>query len=136
QRGKFRLYQDTLRVKEYFLFDPLGDYLAPPLQGYRLRQGEYRPIRPVAGRLASQVLGLHLEPNGQVLRLYDPTTGRWLPTLQERIAGADAAGLRWADVQRQAEEARRMKEEAGRLMEEARQLLEEARRQGEAENER
>src|SRR5581483_8071383 len=53
---KFTLYQDTLRVKEYFLFDPLGDYLDPQLQGYRLRQGTYREIRPNNGRLPSQVL--------------------------------------------------------------------------------
>src|SRR5262245_15656801 len=26
QRRKFLLYQDTLRVQEYFLFEPLGDY--------------------------------------------------------------------------------------------------------------
>jgi len=35
---KYELYQDTLRVPEYFLFDPLGDYLQPPLQGHRLRR--------------------------------------------------------------------------------------------------
>ena len=27
------LYERTLRVSEYFLFDPLGDYLDPPLHG-------------------------------------------------------------------------------------------------------
>lgn len=87
---KFRLYQDVLRVSEYFLFDPLGDYLNPPLQGYRLYRGEYRPIRPVAGRLPSKVLGLHLERDGQDLRLYDPATGEWLPTPSERVAAAEA----------------------------------------------
>ena len=82
---KFELYRDTLRVQEYFLFDPRRDYLDPPLRGYRLRQGEYRPIRPTAaGRLPSRVLGLELERVGQVLRLYDPSSGGWLPTPQER----------------------------------------------------
>src|SRR4051794_38264810 len=58
---KFDLYQNTFQVKEYFLFDVLGDYLDPPLRGYRLRKGVYQPIRLVHGRLPSQVLGLHLE---------------------------------------------------------------------------
>jgi Uma2 family endonuclease len=59
-KRKYRLYQDTLKVREYFLFDPLGDYLEPPLQGYRLRKGIYEPIRAVQERLPSQALGLHL----------------------------------------------------------------------------
>lgn len=83
---KFRRYRDVLRVKEYFLFDPFGDYLKPPLQGYRLRGGVYQSIRPVQGRLPSKILGLHLERRGSDLRLYDPAEKQWLPTPQERIA--------------------------------------------------
>jgi Uma2 family endonuclease len=87
---KYRLYQDVLRVKEYFLFDPLGDYLKPPLQGYRLRQGQYHLIRLVAGRLPSQILKLHLERHGRELRLHDPATGQWLRTPLERAEEAEA----------------------------------------------
>src|SRR5262245_18671996 len=58
--GKFLLYRDKLRVAEYFLFDPLGDYLDPPLKGYRLRRGKYAAIKPIKGWLPSKVLGLHL----------------------------------------------------------------------------
>lgn len=76
QIDKRRIYQDILRVQEYFLFDPLRDYLVPPLQGLRLGSGGYRPIRRVRGRLPSKVLGLHLEADGDLLRLYDPTTKR------------------------------------------------------------
>src|SRR6266849_4154395 len=39
-RQKRDLYQNTLRVREYFLFDPDADYLDPPLQGFRLVKGE------------------------------------------------------------------------------------------------
>jgi Uma2 family endonuclease len=88
---KYHLYQDVLRVKEYFLFDPLGDYLTPPLQGHRLRQGQYHPIRPVAGRLPSQILKLHLERHGRELRLHDPAAGRRLRTPLEMAAEAEAA---------------------------------------------
>src|SRR6516162_1771878 len=47
---KFKLYEQTLRVSDYFLFDPFGDYLDPPMRGYRLHQGTYRAIRPIKGR--------------------------------------------------------------------------------------
>jgi Uma2 family endonuclease len=119
---KFRLYRDVLKVKEYFLFDPHGDYLHPRLQGYRLRGGEYVPIRPVQGRLPSKVVGLHLEARDRDLRLYDPATGQWLPTPEElaartteaeaRAAEADAAARRAEEAQRQAEaEALRLRQE-------------------------
>jgi Uma2 family endonuclease len=118
---KFRLYRDTLRVQEYFLFDPFGDYLDPPLRGYRLRAGRYASIRPVDGRLPSKVVGLHLERNGRDLRLYDPAAGRWLPTPAEQIAEAEAglaeaeAGLAEAEAEnerlrREVEELRRRAE--------------------------
>jgi Uma2 family endonuclease len=88
---KFWLYRDQLKVPEYFLFDPLGDYLKPNLQGYRLVQGDYVPIEPVDGRLPSEVLGLHLEQVGSDLRLYDPATGQYLPTPEERLADETSA---------------------------------------------
>jgi Uma2 family endonuclease len=101
---KFRLYQDTLKVREYFLFDPEAEYLAPPLQGYRLRGGKYVRIRPVKGRLPSQVLGLHLERQDWVLRLYDPATGLWLPTPPEereaRMQAESAQRRAEAEVER------------------------------------
>src|SRR5262249_51689896 len=57
---KLKLYGDVLKVFEYFLFAPFAESLKPPLRGYRLTDGEYAPIQPVAGRLPSEVLGLHL----------------------------------------------------------------------------
>jgi Uma2 family endonuclease len=66
---KFAIYRDVLQVQEYFLFDPLGECLEPRLQGYRLKKGEYAPIRRVKGRLPSKVLGLHLEQDNWELRL-------------------------------------------------------------------
>ena len=88
---KFALYRDVLKVKEYFLFDPNHDYLDPQLQGYRLRKGVYVPIRRAAGRLPSQVLGLHLEQFGKDLRLFDPAAGRILLTPEEARHEAEAA---------------------------------------------
>lgn len=83
---KFKLYRDVLKVREYFLFDPRQDYLEPSLQGYRLVRGIYLPIRPVAGRLPGKETGLHLECHGEELRLFNPASGDWLPTIEEENA--------------------------------------------------
>jgi Uma2 family endonuclease len=109
QDKKFALYRDVLKVPEYFLFDPRADYLEPPLQGYRLAAGEYAPIEPIAGRLPSQVLGLHLERDGERLRLFDPVTGERLPT---RLEAREAADRRAEDERRRAEDERRRAEDA------------------------
>jgi Uma2 family endonuclease len=107
---KFFLYQDELRVRELFLFDPLEQYLEPRFQGHRLRDGRYVPIEPVDGRLPSEVTGLHFEAHGRELRLYDPRSGRWLPWADEGWAEAEAerrklsAALANADEERQRQE--------------------------------
>ena len=115
--GKKRaLYQDILRVPEYFQFDPTQDYLKPPLQGHRLLAGRYEPIAPVEGRLPSVALGLHLERDGTQLRLVDPATGRRLPTPHEQVVEARAesaeARAESAEARRRADEARRRADEA------------------------
>jgi Uma2 family endonuclease len=91
QGSKLALYRDVLKVREYFLFDPYGEFLQPPLKGFRLVEGEYEPIAPVEGRLPSEVTGLHLEPLVENLRLYDPSTARHLPTSKELQAIYDQA---------------------------------------------
>ena len=129
QATKFALYRDLLRVREYFLFDPLDEYLTPRLQGFRLRAGKYAAIRPAAGRLPSRLLGLHLEADGDRLRLWDPAAGRRLPTPQERADEAEAAA-------RAAEAAARAAEAAAREAEEGVRREAEARAAAEAEVER
>ncbi len=101
-KQKFGLYRDVLRVSEYFLFDPRAEYLKPPLQGFLLTSGEYVPIELVAGLLPSQVLGLHLERDGEHLRLFDPATGSRLMTPLE---AREAAQWQAEAAQRQAEAA-------------------------------
>jgi Uma2 family endonuclease len=89
-KKKFALYRDVLKVPEYFLFDPRGDYLKPPLQGYRLVNGEYEPIKPQDRRFRSEELGLYLEQDGSNLDLYDATTGRRLLSAKEKLSQAEA----------------------------------------------
>jgi Uma2 family endonuclease len=89
QKKKRELYREVLRVPEYFQFDPTEDYLKPPLQGFRLIEGQYVPIEAVNGRLPSEVLGLHFERDGRKLRLFNPATGARLLTLAERSERAE-----------------------------------------------
>jgi Uma2 family endonuclease len=130
---KFNLYQNTLKVKEYFLFDPYGDYLDPPLQGYRLHKGVYQPIRPVQGRLPSRVLGLHLERDGKELQFYDPVTQKWLPTRevaqQQRAEQAEQAQQRAEQAEQQERQAREQAEQAQQQERLAREQAEQARQQ-------
>jgi Uma2 family endonuclease len=85
---------EVLGVREYFLFDPLGEYLQPALQGYRLVNGEYKPLK---GRtLTSQVLGMELRVEDGWLRLYDLETGSRLLTPAEEAEARQAAEARAA----------------------------------------
>jgi Uma2 family endonuclease len=89
---KYLLYRNVWKVREYFLFDPLEEYLEPSLQGHRLVEGEYQPIPPEHGQLASEVLGLRLDREGMHLVFRDPGTGRLiLPPAEERARRAELA---------------------------------------------
>ena len=75
---------ERMGVEEYFLHDPLGEYLHPPLQGYRLKDGRYRRISPEPdGSLLSWTTGLRLSREGEHLRLVELGAGKPLPSFQE-----------------------------------------------------
>ena len=99
---KKKLYAQVLEVSEYFIYDADHQYLTPALQGYRLVEGVYLPISPVADRLPSAVLGLAFgfKATGE-LGLYNPPTTGWLLPPKERAQQAEAelAQLR-AELQR------------------------------------
>ena len=94
--SKRRVYA-RLGVREYWRYDPTGDYLDPPLRGERLAGGRYvrlplvtRGEGSVVGR--SEVLGLDVAVVGGSLRLRDPATGRDLPAseeLEEQVTGLE-----------------------------------------------
>jgi len=87
---KYNLYLNKLGVKEYFLFDPKEEYLKPSFQGFRRVKDEFRPIKPMAGRMPSKALELHLERVGEELRLWNPANGEQLPTPTELAVRAEA----------------------------------------------
>ncbi len=85
---KKRFLYEQLGVQEYFLFDPLHEYLEPPLRGFHLVDDYYAPLkpRPLAENnwaLTSEVLQLELHTHGHWLRLYDPMQEAYLLTTQE-----------------------------------------------------
>ena len=91
-QGRKREVYASLGVREYWLFDPTGDWLAPRLQGFCLHEGEYRPLPTVALvhrglSLHSEALGLdvRLDEEGR-LRFHDPETGEDLPAHAEETA--------------------------------------------------
>ncbi len=101
-RAKHKLYE-RLGVTEYFLFDPLDEYLRPAFQGYRLERDRYVPLRPAAdGSLWSAVLGLELHPRDERLRLLDPEDQRWLPLPEEEPEARRAAEARATVAEAQA----------------------------------
>jgi Uma2 family endonuclease len=127
---KYWLYQ-RLGVGEYFQYDPTGDYLQPPLQGYRLdAQGHYQRLAAQQHgggilSLASQRLGLELHLEERRMRLYDATQQRYLYTYAEATTQLAIAE---AQVQREAEERRKAEERAHAAEARARREAEERRK--------
>lgn len=115
KRGVYAL----LGVKEYWQYDPTGDYLEPRLQGLQLIERNYWPL-PVQERsgsdlqMHSAVLGLDLRLDEGQLRFHDPATGEPLRSHAE------------------SELARRAAEQARQAAEHARQVVDQARQNAEA----
>jgi len=74
-QGKNKAIYASVGVEEYVLYDPLGEYLKPRLQGFRLTARGYQPIqRAIDGSLSSTTTGLLFRPEGERLRLVDAAT--------------------------------------------------------------
>jgi len=125
---KKELYE-SLQVSEYFIFDPLGEYLQPALQGYRLFEGRYEPIvssartndelRSYEGRLRSLVLNMELVHQEETLFLIDLQTGKRLLTPLEEAEARRKVQTKW----QKAEEARQQAEDARRKAEAVQQQI-------------
>ena len=136
-RGEKRTTYASMGVVEYWQYDPVGRYLAPPLVGYRLVDGAYRPIpaRVQSGgllSLRSEVLGLelHLTPGAPVreaLHFYDPVRGEYLRTYREEAQARREAEGRLEQTEGRLEQTEgQLQQTRDRLREEqaARQALE------------
>jgi Uma2 family endonuclease len=141
-KGNKRALYALLGVREYFLFDPLGEYLKPPLQGFTLVDGEYAAL-PVEsdGGIISRELGLKLCRDETVLRLFDLASGREVVRTEDlsdvlqqtlaRVQQTEEQAQREADARRLAEEQARLAAEQARLATEQAQREADARRHAE-----
>ena len=103
-----RVLYEQLGVREYWRFDPRGEFFQPPLQGLRLQGGRYRPIRARLRRgerfLPSAVLGFDLRAEAGQVRFHHPATGEALETVRESaMAREEAEGRLRAAETREAE---------------------------------
>jgi Uma2 family endonuclease len=76
-----------LGVKEYFVFDPLFEYLQEnSLQGFYLQDGKYTAIEPGAdGSCISRELNAKLLRDGHFLRVVDLESGEIMPWPEEAV---------------------------------------------------
>jgi Uma2 family endonuclease len=89
-KGKKKTIYAQLNVGEYFLYDPRGDWLDPPLQGFRLVAGTYEPILPEAdGSIISQELGVRFVLEDGDLAMFDMVSGERLLSQRERAELAE-----------------------------------------------
>jgi Uma2 family endonuclease len=124
------IYQDRLRVPEYFWFDPFTAEWA----GFALRNRVYEPLTEDSqGRLISQCLGLALRRWDGIYQDVEARWLRWatmegvlLPTPQE---AATESQQQAAAIQRQATEALRQATEAQRQAAESQQQSAESQQQ-------
>lgn len=106
--GRKRLLYAELGVREYYMYDPTGDYLNPRLQAWGLaddttNERDYRPLPLLTdepGYLSPELgLEVRLRPDGR-LGLHDPASRRWLETIAEtHIARQKAEAQASAEAQ-------------------------------------
>ena len=129
-RGEKRDVYAGMGVSEYWQYDPVGNYLDPPLLGFRLVGGRYVPIPAMAQEggmltIRSEVLGLELRltpgaPVREALHFYDPVRSEYLRTYRE----VDQAREEEAQARREAEGQLRQTQDRLREEQAARQALE------------
>ena len=118
--GRKRVLYERLGIREYWQYDPTGEYLGVRLKGHRLVEGAYVP-QPVARSLdrtfilRSETLGLDLHVRGSKMQFRDPVTAKPLRSHMEA-----AAARREAVAARREAEIRAEREVAARRAAEAR----------------
>lgn len=122
-KGKKKGVYARMGVREYWLFDAQGtvfDADEPRLQGFALEGRAYETLPQCVRRgvelVRSDVLGLDLGVEDDLIRFWDPTTGDRLRRHAEEVAARRAAEHRTLKdaTDRQAAEDRALKEAAAR----------------------
>ena len=98
--GKAHGYLALMRVPEYLVFDPYGEFLGGQIRAWRHVGDGIEEWKPgVDGRYSSTTLGISFHPDGPLLRAFDPD-GNPVPywfearrenaVLRQRIADLEA----------------------------------------------
>ena len=111
--GRKRALYERLGVREYWQYDPTGEYLGVGLKGHRLVEGAYKP-QPVVQSvdrtliLRSETLGLELLVRGSGMQFRDPVTDEPLLSHLEAVSAhrKEASARREEATARRAAEAR------------------------------
>ncbi len=109
EQSKPRIYSQ-IGVEEYILYDPTGEYLSPPLQGFRLDdEGSYQRIPAgTQNEILCTSLGVTFQLSDDQLVVQDSRTGATLCTHAE----TERAARKAAQAAHQAAEARAVEMEA------------------------
>lgn len=107
QAGKAFGYLVLLRVPEYLVFDPRGEFLAGQVRAWQRVGDVIQPWLPDAdGSYHSQSLGITLRPDGTLLRVFDPE-GNPVPYWFEAARTARAQAQEIAELRAALERLRR-----------------------------
>ena len=132
--GKKKDLYERLGVREYWQFDPTGEYLNPILKGRSLgADGKYleMELEERDGGLCgfSEVLGLDLRLEDRRLRFFDPKRGEYLLTPVEQLRANEEQRRVNQEQSRAFQEQLRANEEQHRALEAAEARIRELERQ-------
>jgi Uma2 family endonuclease len=129
------IYQNQLRVPEYFWFDPFNP---DDFAGFSLQQGVYQPLNPnERNQLVSQALGLGLQLWQGIYKGVETTWLRWANLTGEVLPTAEEDERQRAEQERQrAEQERQRAEQERQRAEQERQRAEQERQRAEQERQR
>jgi Uma2 family endonuclease len=118
-QGLKKTLYEQLEVKEYWQFDPKGEWIEEKLRGYRLRGEKYEAIADNR----SEPLQLRLAVEGKLLGFYREDTGEKLLIADELMQALKQETQRRQHAEEQAEQERQRAEQERQQREFAQQQL-------------
>ena len=98
---KYLLYEG-FGVKEYYIFDPEYHYLPKePLFAFHLKGKLFKKMKVEKGKIFSPALNLEIVNTSETLRLFNPETREFLPTMKELESEIEQLKAELAKLKRQ-----------------------------------
>mgnify|MGYP001800948394 FL=1 len=116
-----KMLYEQLGVKEYWLFDPKGEWIEEKLRGYRLQGEIYEPITDSR----SEPLELRLQIEGSIIGFYREDTGEKLLIPDELAEALQQEVVARQQAESQVEQERQRAEEAEAQLEQLKAKLRE-----------